>query len=202
MALAEALDLSADERVHLHRLTKASVGAACQPPSHTVRPSVLSLLDRMEPTPAVVVNYLTDVLAFTTGFAKLSRPTGLLDGDQPNLVRYVFTDDRARTTYPDWEHIADERAAVLRTAAALGDPHSAEMAKQLTASAGAEFSSRFESSGDLPARFGLERWKLPEVGELRLNVEMLEISGGDEHLLIAYLPGDEATESVLNQLTS
>lgn len=200
--LANALNLSAEARVHLHRLSKTAAGASCQlpPPSRTVRPPIVALVEQLDSTPAVVVNYLFDVLAFTSGFEHLARGSGILDGEEPNLVRYVFTDKRARETFVDWETMATERAAALRAAAAVGDPHSAELAKELTASAGDEFSSRFESSGELPSRFGVENWRHPEVGELMFHVEQLEIPGGEEHMLVTYMPANESTETALKHL--
>src|SRR6266705_442153 len=38
---------------------------------------------------------------------------GLLDGQYPNLTRFVFTDQRARRIFPEWERIADEAAFPL-----------------------------------------------------------------------------------------
>ncbi|MFI6320200.1 helix-turn-helix domain-containing protein [Nonomuraea sp. NPDC050556] len=184
-ALADALRLPADERIHLHRLVKAVTGGACaaaaQPPGRTVRPTVRAVLDRLDPAPALVVNTLTDVLAFTSGFEKLALPIGLLEPEVPNLARYVFTDPRARTAFPDWDAMADARASELRAAAALGDHHAALLADEL---AGAEFSRRYDSPGALPARTGVERW-----GTLTLAYESLELPDSEEQRLIVYLEG-------------
>ncbi|GAA5067118.1 transcriptional regulator with XRE-family HTH domain [Thermocatellispora tengchongensis] len=203
-ALADALGLSADERVHLHRLVKVTTGAVCQaaePPARAVRPTVLALLDRLEPAPALVVNRIADILACTAGFRRLAAPSGLLDSRPPNLARYVFTDPRARAAFPDWEHLADERAADLRAAAALGDPHATALARELTVTAGAPFGDRFHSSGTLPARTGVERWAHPVAGELLLAYESLELPGTDEQRLLVYLPADDAASATLALLT-
>ena len=50
------------------------------------------LLERLEPTPAMVMNRLTDVLAHTGGFARLMAPVGLLDHALADLVRFTLTD--------------------------------------------------------------------------------------------------------------
>jgi transcriptional regulator with XRE-family HTH domain len=102
-ALADALSLDPAERNHLRYLAKIT-GGACSartqpaPPRRDVRPSVLRLL---EPGIAVVTNRLGDVLAHTSGYEAVTRGTGLLDADTPNLTRYVFTDPRARTLFAD-----------------------------------------------------------------------------------------------------
>ncbi|GAA2906947.1 helix-turn-helix transcriptional regulator [Streptosporangium fragile] len=203
-ALADALNLSADERVHLHRLVKVVTGGVCQgggPPARTVRPTVRALLDRLEPAPALVVDRLSELLAFTAGYDRLAGPAGLLEARPPNLTRFVFTDARARAVFPDWERIADERAAELRAAAALGDPHATALAEELAVTAGLRFSGRFEASAALPGRTGVERWTHPLAGELLLAYESLELPDTDEQRLIVYLPADDATSAALDLLT-
>lgn len=204
-ALAETLGLSREERIHLHRLAKGVGGGTCDglpaTPTRTVRPTVQALLDRLEPTPALVANRAGDLLAWTTGFARLAAPTGLLETDPPNLVRYVFTNPRARDVHPDWDTVAAERAAALRTAAALGDLHSALLGEELTITADARFRAKFEGSAALPARTGVERWTHPEAGELRLAYESLELPDPDEQRLVVYLASDETTTTALDGLT-
>jgi transcriptional regulator with XRE-family HTH domain len=204
-ALAETLGLSHDERIHLYRLAKtAAGGGACDGAAmraRTVRPTVQALLDRLEPAPALVANQPGDLLAWTAGFARLAGPTGLLELEPPNLVRYVFTHPRAHDAHPDWDTVAGERAAALRAAAALGDPHAALLAEELTIIAGARFRDRFDGSAALPARTGVERWAHPEVGELRLAYESLGLPDPDEQRLVVYLASDEATAAALDRLT-
>jgi transcriptional regulator with XRE-family HTH domain len=204
-ALSDILGLSRDERIHLHRLAKATGGGTCDGAAatraRTVRPTVRALLDRLEPAPALVANRPGDLLAWTAGFARLAGPTGLLEAEPPNLVRHVFTDPRAHDAHPDWAAVADERTAALRTAAALGDPHAALLAEELTVIAGARFRDRFDGSAALPARTGVERWAHPEVGELRLAYESLELPDPDELRLVVYLASDEATAAALDRLT-
>ncbi|WP_447003507.1 helix-turn-helix domain-containing protein [Saccharothrix isguenensis] len=189
-ALGDALRLSPHERVHLHRLMKAGGGVVC--PESTaprpVRPTVLALLDRLEPTPAFVADAQGDVLARTGGFRWLAGPTGLLDADQPNLARFVFGDARARTAFPDWERVADERAADLRAAADLGHGAAARLAEELSITAGAEFGRRFATSAVLPAGTGVEQWQHPEAGTLRLAYESLTVPGDEDHRLVVYVP--------------
>ncbi|MGP4102659.1 helix-turn-helix transcriptional regulator [Nonomuraea sp. KM90] len=204
-ALSETLGLSRDERIHLYRLAKTAGGGVCDGAAatrvRTVRTTVQALLDRLEPAPALVANPPGDLLAWTAGFARLAGPTGLLEADPPNLIRYVFTDPRAHDAHPDWDAVAGERAAALRAAAALGDPHAALLAEELTIIAAARFRDRFEGSAALPTRSGVERWAHPAVGELRLAYESLELPDPDEQRLVVYLASDETTAAALDRLT-
>jgi transcriptional regulator with XRE-family HTH domain len=203
-ALADVLGLSADERLHLHLLAKATGGAGqllcptAEAPARSVRPTVQALLGRLEPTPAFVVNRLGDVLAFTTGFARLAGPVGLLDAQPPSLARFVFTDARARAAYPDWDRVADEQAANLKLESALADPHVAGLVDELTVTAGAPFTDRLQAPPMPPRRSGVERWDHPEVGELRLAYEILTLP--DDQRLVVYLPADDATSATLDHL--
>ncbi|GAB3476237.1 helix-turn-helix transcriptional regulator [Amycolatopsis cihanbeyliensis] len=199
-ALADALGLSPEERVHLHRLVKASDGGGCAqsaPPRPEPRPTVRALLDRMEPTPALIVDAQGDVLASNTGFRLLAGPVGLLDTDPPNLARFVFTHPNARVTFPDWDRVADDRAAALRAAGDLGDHAAAALAEELSVTAGTEFTRRFAASAVLPAWTGVERWRHPRYGTVDLAYENLALAGTEEHRLLVYLPTDTATADPL-----
>jgi transcriptional regulator with XRE-family HTH domain len=202
-ALADALDLSPDERVHVYRMVKVISGGVCvlaDPPSRTVRPTVQALLHRLEPTPALVVAPHCDVLACTDGFRRLAAPIGLFDTPEPNLVRFVFGDRRARAAFPDWERVADERAAALRATADLGDRTAAAVADELSITEGTEFARRYAAGGTLPAWTGVEEWQHPTVGRLRLAFESLPLPGPEEQRLVAYLPADAASSDALGAL--
>jgi transcriptional regulator with XRE-family HTH domain len=188
-ALADALVLTDDERVHLYRLIKAGGGGQCRQASAVpvLRPTVRALLDRLGPTPACVTDPAGDVLACTDGFRDLAGPVGLLDDERPNLARYVFADARSRAAFPDWPEVAGRRAAALRAAADLGDLAAGALAVELSITAGAEFGDRYAAAAVLPAPTGVERWSSAS-GTVRLAYENLALPGADEHLLVVYLP--------------
>ncbi|MFC4052095.1 helix-turn-helix domain-containing protein [Actinomadura syzygii] len=200
-ALADALQMSPDERLHLRIMSKSGDGELCKrAPADSVRPTVRALLASLDPTPAILVNRLADVLAWTDGYDRLVRPLGLLDADPPNLVRYVFTDPRARSAYPDWDEVADERVASLRAAFPESDPHLAGFVDEMVVTAGAPFAERGRTPPRLPRRFGVERLVHPDAGELRLAYETLDLPIGDDQTLIAYLPADDAASEALARL--
>ncbi|MFC7531396.1 helix-turn-helix domain-containing protein [Actinoplanes sp. GCM10030250] len=220
-ALAGVLRLTPAERVHLHRLVKSSdAGFSCRGdagPARTVRPTVRAVLDQLEPAAAVLVNQLGDILAHTAGFARLAAPLGLLDGTPlnllggtppnllggtpPNLARYVFSDPRARSVFPDWSQVADEQVAALKQGPYRSNPHVAALADELTVTAGDEFTTRAASLPGLPRASGLLRITHPDAGPLRLTYETLELSADDDQRLIVHLPADEATATALRNLT-
>lgn len=198
-ALADALDLGVAEREHLRHLAKISsdtcVGARAQP-RLVVRPAVRAVVDQLEPGVAVVQNRLGDVLAHTSGFELLARPTGLLDDPHPNLTRYVFTDPRARDVFPDWDQVADRCAFDLW----LGPTaeRASRFAAELTQVAGDEFTRR-RHRHEIPDGRVL-RWRHPTVGRLDLEREVLELPAGDAQQLVVLLPATAATADALHHL--
>ncbi|WP_433789817.1 helix-turn-helix transcriptional regulator [Actinoplanes sp. CA-252034] len=204
-ALAGALRLSAGERAHLLRLTKASDPAynclgGDSRPARTVRPTVRAVLDRLDPAPAVLLNRLGDILARTAAYERLMGPIGLLDGARPNLARFVLTDERARVAYPDWERVADEEVAALKQGPFRADPHIAALADELTVTAGEAFTRRVETVPGLPGASGVLRLIHPTVGHLRLAYEVMDLAADDDQRLIVLLPADIETTTALDRL--
>ncbi|WP_037668596.1 helix-turn-helix domain-containing protein [Streptomyces griseus] len=204
-ALADALRLRVPERLLLRRLAKEHgadkmLCAAVVPPILTVRATVRALLDRLEPTPAALLNWIGDIVAYTSGYERLARPLGLLDGHPPNVVRYLFTDERARAVYPGWERLADEQIAHLRHEAPLHAPSVVALVDEMTVTAGAPFTERLGAVPAMPLRNGTEVVEHPEVGRLRLSYETLALPD-DGQRLTAYLPADEPTATALDRLS-
>ena len=202
-ALAGVLRLSTSERIHLQRLSKGAGGFACRPgggAGRDVRPSVRALVQRLSPTAAVLVNDMGDLLMWTTGFEELAGPTGLLEGAPPNLPRYVFTDERARATFPDWDRVADEQVAELKQGPFRADPYLAALADELIVSAGQAFDRRLVTVPGEAAAHGVQRWHHPHAGDLRMTYETLELPADDGQRLIVHLPADDATAAALASL--
>ena len=204
-ALAHALRLGADDLMHLRKLVAVSQGAELCPEmlaaARTVRPTVRALLDRLEPTPALVLNHLAEILAWTATYERIAGPIGLLDADPPSLIRFTFTDPRARTTYPAWEQVADEQIANLRAHLRFSEGQGAQLVEDLAAEAGEAFVQRWEARPVQTKRFGTKHLVHPEVGDLRLSYETLQLPDDDDQRLVVYLPADEATGEALDRLS-
>lgn len=203
-ALADALALTSNERVHLYRLTKADTGFNCMGRAQSardIRPTVRAVLDQLEPTAAIVVNRLTEALACTDGYRRLMEPTGLLDAEhRSGLAHFAFTDPRAREIYPDWDHLADQLVATLKQGPFRADPEISALADELTVTAGAAFTDRVATVPNLPAATGVTRLAHPTAGPLRLAYETLRLVADDDQQLIVYLPADPATAEALDEL--
>jgi hypothetical protein len=202
-ALAGALRLGDDDVAYLRRLALCSVGGELCPtiagPEREVRPQLRQVLDRLAPSPAFVINHLTDVLAWTSTYERLVAPLGVLDGDHPNLVRFTFVDERAPRAYPDWATIADEQVGNLIANGHPADPQLRAFADELHA-ASPEFATRWSDRPVVEKRTGVKRLRHPEVGELRVQFETLHTGGDGNQRLVVYLPADDATASAIDEL--
>ena len=199
-ALADALSLAPSERNHLRYLAKIT-GSECSahirptPPRRQVRPSVLNTLRLLEPGIAIVTNRLGDVLARTSGYEAVTRGTGLLDADPPNLTRYVFTDPRARMFFADWDDVADEHVFDLWLAPSV--ENSEWLTAELTPIAGPEFTRRLNRHA-VPRR-GPLRLDHPAGHELQLLRETFELPA-DAQQLVVLDPADERTARAVDEL--
>lgn len=131
-ALAVALRMSAAERDYLRVLVygpggvpAASAGAA-GPPEQVSR-SVADLVQRLDPFPTFVKGRRWDVLVSNPAAQELFADWESLPAGQRNLVRWMFTTDRAREVYLDWESEARAMLGRFRLAAAR-HPHDPDFA--------------------------------------------------------------------------
>lgn len=199
-AIADALRLDADDRLHLHHLVALSQGtelvcAAGCPGEQEVPPGLVALLDRLEPTPAVLVGRRTELIAWTDAFDRLARPLGILDGEQPELVRYAFTDSRARDAVADWAVLADALVTWLHL---HSGPDTGATVEELSATLGAEFTSRWEIRPTGTPDLGLRAVVHPEVGLVRMAPQVL--LAGDGLTLVVLLPEDGVAQAALDRL--
>src|SRR4051794_1670266 len=124
-ALARGLRLDEAERTHLFDLARAA-GPMSRPrrrsAAQRVRPSVQRIIDAMTGAPVLVQNGRLDVFAANRlGYALYSE-MDLAPGRPANHARFVFLDPRAGRFFCDWERVADDTVAMLRTEAGR-DPH-------------------------------------------------------------------------------
>jgi hypothetical protein len=129
-ALARALQLDDAERAHLFDLARAAHPTPARPrrrqTKQRIRPEVQWTLDAITGATAFVGNERLDILAanllgralFSELYAAPARPV--------NTARFVFLDPRAEASYGDWDRVATESVAILRSAAGR-DPYNRDL---------------------------------------------------------------------------
>jgi len=197
-ALARALQLDDEASAHLHSLAgpERRVRRFGQGPEH-VPPSIQQLIGGWHDTPAFVQGRRLDVLAanpLATALSPLFTP-GV------NLMRATFLDSAVRTLYGDqWESLAQSIIAGVRAliGAEVDDPLLNELVGELSVR-----SDHFRSlwaRHDIRARIsgGTRHMYHPQVGELELHYENLQIAGTDGQTMIIYHadPGSRTAHSL------
>src|SRR5689334_9115024 len=123
-SLARALRLDEAERMHLLNLAETANNSprldAKRPVRRPtgrpgVRPGVQRVLDTIN-TPAYARNGRMDVLAVNR-LGRALFADALAGGAAFNLARYLFLDPRSQDFYREWERVAADSVAALRTEA-------------------------------------------------------------------------------------
>jgi transcriptional regulator with XRE-family HTH domain len=205
-ALADALRLDDTERAHLLKLA-ACTAAPDQCPLATGRAeevpaTTIALLDRLDPTPAVILGPWYEVVAYNTAWERIMRGVGLLDGPHANLARFTFLDPRSRAVFPAWSDAADEQAAVLREVRVRWreDARLQSLIDELLAEP--EFAVRWQAHEVARKRPGTKVIVHPEAGPLRIVYEVLDLTNDSGQRMITWLPADDATASTIRRLAA
>jgi transcriptional regulator with XRE-family HTH domain len=178
-SVATVLQLDEAERAHLFDLIKFDQGSRRTRRKNTatqIRPSIQQILDALMGVPAWVSNDRLDVVATNPLGAELYRDAVTGVRGRVNIARFLFLDQRARDFFVDWDQHADNAVAILRSAATR-DPYD----EQLTGLIGElstrsdEFRVRWGAHNVRFHRSGPKALKHPEVGELDLTFDALEL---------------------------
>jgi transcriptional regulator with XRE-family HTH domain len=192
-AIASALRLGDDERVHLFDLVRPRKRARRRP-SERLRPQVGELVARMD-FPALVTGRRMDTLAANP----IARAL-LLGLREPNMARFAFLYEGARVLFVDWDRVAADTVAFLRMTAAE-DPDDAQLVELIgELSLHSDEFRKLWAKHEVKAKtFGVKRYDHPQVGRLDLNWESLEVADPGQ-LLVTYTPVDARSETALELL--
>ena len=178
-ALARALQLDDAERTHLFDLARAASPVASKrsrPPKTRVRPVVQRLLGQIE-APAIVSTVCGDYLAANALGRALYSPVFDSREQPANSGRFTFLDPAAREFYPEWERLASELVASLRSQAGRNphDRHLQDLIGELSTRS-EEFRVRWAAHNVRFHRTGSKRLQHPIVGALELSADGLSVA--------------------------
>ncbi|GAA2683014.1 helix-turn-helix transcriptional regulator [Streptomyces lunalinharesii] len=204
-ALAEALRLSEDEKVHLAWLALKRHAATLLPVPGPVgeapRASVRALLDQIDPTPACLLGPIYNLVAWNRAWEAMNRPVGALDQDRPNFIRYHFLHPMARQIFTDseWASVADDIVGWLRSVQPDrgGEEEFRELVEELAAVP--EFARRWETHPVALRRPETRLLLHPVTGAMRFTIEVLVVEGTDNWIQLS-VPHDESTRSAMRHL--
>jgi len=202
-ALARALQLDDAERAHLFDLARAAHPTPARPrrrqTKQRVRREVQWTLDAITAAAAFVGNERLDILAanqlgralFSELYAAPVRPV--------NTARFLFLDPRAEAAYGDWDRVATETVAILRSAAGR-DPYNRDLSDLVgeLATQSEAFRTRWASHNVRFHNAGVKRFNHPVVGELDLNFNRLDLAAHPGLTLFTYTaePGSPSEDAL------
>jgi transcriptional regulator with XRE-family HTH domain len=187
-AIADALRLTGDERVHLRALADGTAGSTPPAPTETLAPEVAAIPALLSPAPAYITGVTTDVLAWNDAAAEyFSGMIGRSDSTTPNLARWVFLDPAARRILLDWTEVAQSVLARLRTNAGRhpGDARFACLATELREGS-AEAAAWWPRYDIATSHSGTKRLHHPTRGPLTLTHASFAVTDAPDQILVVY----------------
>jgi transcriptional regulator with XRE-family HTH domain len=182
-ALAEALLLDEDGRLHLFRLAGLTPRAGGALPARRVDPALLQLMDGWPNNPALVLNHTYDVLARN----RLGRALFSEFGYSDNLLLNMFLDPAARTFYAHWHTAAVNTVAGYRLAvgAVPDDPRVNRLVADLRRDS-PEFADMWARNDARGKTADVKTFRHREVGELTLRMQTFDIRSSPGQQLVVY----------------
>jgi transcriptional regulator with XRE-family HTH domain len=200
-ALAQVLQLDDDATAYLVTLGQPRPRAARRPRREVVPTGIRQLIDSIG-LPAFVEGRYLDVLA-SNALARALAPT-LVEGN--NRLLDFFLDRGEQDLFIDWDLAVSGLVAGFRDAVGTdtGDPRFVQLVGEL--SLRSEVFRKVWARQDVRVRQGGPvRMRHPQVGDLSLRREKLEITGTDGLMLVVYHaePGSESASllALLGSLT-
>jgi transcriptional regulator with XRE-family HTH domain len=203
-ALARALQLDDAERAHLFDLARAAGPVAPRqrrPAKLRIRPVIQRILEKLD-APAILRGPHGDYLGANQLGRALYAPLFDSPEQPPNSARFTFLDPAAVDFYADWQRVATDLVAHLRSEAGR-DPYDrglTDLVGELSTRSD-EFRTRWGAHNVRFHRTCTKRIHHPVVGKLELSYETLELSADTGLVINVYTaePGSE-TEQALNLL--
>ncbi|WP_103937477.1 helix-turn-helix transcriptional regulator [Thermomonospora echinospora] len=198
-ALARALRLTDAERDYLHHLAGESPQPRPGPPQD-VPAGILHLLDRLDDTPAFVMDAKYDVLAWNAMAAALVPGFSLLAPRDRNPLRSFFLAPESTQIIDDSEYgrfartcVADLRAAAARYP---DDPGVAGLVAELLR--GSALFTRLWSEREIAVQqSNVKVLRHPVVGPIELHCDILLVPDRDQRVVLyTAAPGTPAYEAL------
>ncbi|MDX3853152.1 helix-turn-helix transcriptional regulator [Streptomyces sp. AK02-01A] len=198
-AIARGLHLSLEERDHLFQLAGHAVPQRVRRGDH-LNPGMMRILDRLEDTPAQVVNHLGQTLKQTRMAVALLGDATAFTGRARSLHYRWFTDPASRLIHPESDRAAQSRLLVADLHGAYardgGDSRTADLVDALRA-ASPEFAALWREHPVLGPYCAPKRFQHPKLGALELHCQTLVDPDQSQRLLVfTAVPGTQSHTSL------
>ena len=192
-ALARALQLSAEERLHLYTLAgEVGPGAAPTEPVGGINPRVSQVLDTLGDTPAIACGPFLDIHVANKAASFLFEDFAALPLRERNAVRWMLLSPLAPKLYQaQWEESASDLIGMLRIDVGRwpAEQRGTEIVRELT-----QASQLFRRLWD---RHQVSTWHAeekvlhhPDAGPLRLHNASISVNGVPDQVIYLMIPDD------------
>jgi hypothetical protein len=190
--------LQDSEHDHLVDLAVRAGRSSPQPPSapsRSVNRGVQLILDTLRPFASHVVARNYDILATNPGGVRLFA--GLEDWPvkDRNVARYVFLHPAAQTLFHDWDNQLRACVGHLRAVAATEPdaPDLTNLVGELLVKS-PKFARLWERYDVRGHSYGRKTFHHPDVGDLTLGYQIMQLAGTPGHSLISYYADADTPE--------
>ncbi|GAA2682300.1 Helix-turn-helix domain-containing protein [Actinosynnema pretiosum] len=185
--IATALRLTAPESAHLHDLAGA-VRRTTTAHDRTVRPSVVTLIDRLQGTVGIVLSAAYEILAWNDLAVALVGDLQAMSPPNRSLARHAFLPEvthRTRTDVTDLAELRHHVVAQLRTATARypEDPAIRALVAELNERS-TDFATLWRGHDVRPEPVLTKTFRHDEVGEITVDCDTLLLPDRDQHLVL------------------
>ncbi|KUJ70701.1 XRE family transcriptional regulator [Streptomyces albus subsp. albus] len=190
-AVARTLRLDPAEREHLYHLAEVPYVRDRVRDATAVDPEVQTIIDSLDPLPAVVYNARYDVLANNQAYSDLFPVMHLSHGAERNVLWQLFTRWECCCPLRDREEELTSMVATFRGSYGrhVGEPAWESLIARLSAKSD-EFRTLWENGDVAPPGNRLKVIRHASVGDMRFTSTSLAVSGAPETRIVVYTPKD------------
>jgi transcriptional regulator with XRE-family HTH domain len=198
-SIADALQLTRDERIHLSWLADQPLPPEMPPLVEVISPVYQRTLDLMEWTPAYITGRRSDILGWNKAASIVFGDFAMIPEDERNMLWLLFTKSVFRQRFPARETFALETLSSFRATASqyLGDPRITAFLDRLRL-ASPKFCRAWEQQN---VQRQCSQWREiehPLVGQLTLEIASFQMSGDPDLKCCVYsaIPRSETEEKL------
>jgi transcriptional regulator with XRE-family HTH domain len=191
--IARALMLTDLEREHLFLLGLGRLPEVQYQKNEGVTPRLQRVLDRLEPTPALIRTAVWDVIAWNRAATVMLPDDGSGLAKPRNLLRALFLDSRVRAVHPDWESVARFVVGAFRVdAARAGASNQVQPLVDELSRLSPEFNTMWRDHDVSGVTEAVKHIRHPVLGPLAFELSAFLVDGRPDLTLLIYNPATHA----------
>jgi transcriptional regulator with XRE-family HTH domain len=195
-SLAEVFKLSSDETSYMFRLANKPEPQSSPPSQHAIPAEVRKVLDDLETSPAFVMDYRWNLLAWNRAAYEIFAIETFSPQDR-NLLWRTFTSKEVRRRLINWEEIAWRTLAAFRATLGdhIGESWFAQLVEDLKQTS-PEFRNWWPSHDVRQPPLGRIQLNHPEAGLLELDSVSTHIDGDPRLWMCIYAPEKDTADKI------